>query len=328
MPVPHQPDDGRDDVDPTGIRELLASLPDPGPMPEDLVRRIQARLEVERAHQGANGNGGSPSSSAPAGSAVTRADNVLDLAAERSHRRPARTIGVLGAAAAGLLVTTVAVTQFMGASGDAGTADTAASYPSLSRDTSAGDASDAAGAGEADDAPADDDGAALDPVEEDGAEEGAAGADQDGAEEGAGADLDGQLGAAEDAATDAGDGQLSMIAPELGGPLWVLPPLGPVTADDLTQTFLTALDDTDLAHVDDDLTLQQARSCWQVLAGEHSFDTHVAARAQFVPSSGEARPAVALMGMHEDGTGEAWVLPNDCTGDARVDIISGPHPVD
>lgn len=34
--------------DPTGIRALLSSLPDPGPMPADLVARILASLEDER----------------------------------------------------------------------------------------------------------------------------------------------------------------------------------------------------------------------------------------------------------------------------------------
>ena len=33
--------------DPTGMRALLASLPDPGPMPDDLVARISAALEAE-----------------------------------------------------------------------------------------------------------------------------------------------------------------------------------------------------------------------------------------------------------------------------------------
>lgn len=33
--------------DPTGMRALLSSLPDPGPMPDDLVARISAALEAE-----------------------------------------------------------------------------------------------------------------------------------------------------------------------------------------------------------------------------------------------------------------------------------------
>ena len=35
--------------DPTGIHDLLASLPDPGPMPEHLVSRITASLAAERS---------------------------------------------------------------------------------------------------------------------------------------------------------------------------------------------------------------------------------------------------------------------------------------
>lgn len=39
------------DADPTGMRALLSSLPDPGPMPEHLVARIQAALQEERERQ-------------------------------------------------------------------------------------------------------------------------------------------------------------------------------------------------------------------------------------------------------------------------------------
>lgn len=40
-----------DDEDPTGVQQLLATLPDPGPMPADLVDRITASLAVEQAHR-------------------------------------------------------------------------------------------------------------------------------------------------------------------------------------------------------------------------------------------------------------------------------------
>ena len=43
---PGQPDP---DDDPTGVRALLASLPDPGPMPADLVSRITASIAAEHA---------------------------------------------------------------------------------------------------------------------------------------------------------------------------------------------------------------------------------------------------------------------------------------
>ncbi len=49
MSAPHEfhPDSVEDD--PTGMRDLLSSLPDPGPMPEDLVARITASLASEQA---------------------------------------------------------------------------------------------------------------------------------------------------------------------------------------------------------------------------------------------------------------------------------------
>jgi hypothetical protein len=40
---------GGDDLDPTGIRALLSSLPDPGPMPADLVDRINASIAAEQS---------------------------------------------------------------------------------------------------------------------------------------------------------------------------------------------------------------------------------------------------------------------------------------
>ena len=46
MSHPHD-DDARVEHDPTGVRDLLAALPDPGPMPADLVARIEAALADE-----------------------------------------------------------------------------------------------------------------------------------------------------------------------------------------------------------------------------------------------------------------------------------------
>jgi hypothetical protein len=47
--TPPVPPDGPDDLDPTGIRALLSALPDPGPMPPDLVERINASIAAEQA---------------------------------------------------------------------------------------------------------------------------------------------------------------------------------------------------------------------------------------------------------------------------------------
>lgn len=52
MTTPRPPAEESPDVDPTGMRALLSSLPDPGPMPVDLVERITAALEqqAEKGH--------------------------------------------------------------------------------------------------------------------------------------------------------------------------------------------------------------------------------------------------------------------------------------
>jgi hypothetical protein len=51
--VPPVPSRGPDDLDPTGIRALLGAMPDPGPMPADLVQRIQASIAAEQAARAA-----------------------------------------------------------------------------------------------------------------------------------------------------------------------------------------------------------------------------------------------------------------------------------
>ena len=48
QPPPGTPDP---DDDPTGMRALLSSLPEPGPMPADLVARITASIAAEQQHR-------------------------------------------------------------------------------------------------------------------------------------------------------------------------------------------------------------------------------------------------------------------------------------
>ncbi|MGE9808352.1 hypothetical protein [Janibacter sp. G1551] len=93
---PSSPDD-----DPTGMRDLLRHLPDPGPMPDDLVARIRASLAEEASRP------------------VT-APGVVDLVAERSRRR-----WVLPAAAAAALIA-LGGTALLNLQGPSGGADSAA----------------------------------------------------------------------------------------------------------------------------------------------------------------------------------------------------------
>ncbi|MDO5502110.1 MAG: hypothetical protein Q4G67_02940 [Actinomycetia bacterium] len=50
-PLRRGPGSPDDDVDPTGVRAILAGLPDPGPMPADLIERINASLATEQSER-------------------------------------------------------------------------------------------------------------------------------------------------------------------------------------------------------------------------------------------------------------------------------------
>lgn len=91
QPTPDRPEDLDD---PTGIRALLAGLPDPGPMPAHLVDRINASIVAEQE--------------ARTGSPVASLDE---------RRRPWRRIGLVAAAAA---VAAVAVPALLTGTGPGG----------------------------------------------------------------------------------------------------------------------------------------------------------------------------------------------------------------
>ena len=88
-----EPHDDRTPVehDPTGMRALLASLPDPGPMPEDLVARITAALAAEVETDAGATAPGVPSPATDAGSTTGA---VVPL---RRRRVPLRHLGVAAA---------------------------------------------------------------------------------------------------------------------------------------------------------------------------------------------------------------------------------------
>jgi hypothetical protein len=85
-PVASSPDD-----DPTGVRALLSALPEPGPMPDYLVGRINASLAAEQAQRAAS----------PSGASVT------PLLAAKGHRPGRLLFAMAGAAAAVALVAVV-----------------------------------------------------------------------------------------------------------------------------------------------------------------------------------------------------------------------------
>jgi hypothetical protein len=89
--ITHNPADQPPDDDPTGVRDLLSSLPQPAPMPLYLVERINASLAAEQAQRTAN----------------TSTTSVTPLLAP-TRRRPGRLVfAVAGAAAAVVLFAVV-----------------------------------------------------------------------------------------------------------------------------------------------------------------------------------------------------------------------------
>ena len=253
--------------DPTGIRALLQDLPDPGPMPQDLVARIEARLEVERAHREQEQGRG----------LTARSDEVLDLAAERSHRRPGRTVALLGAAAAGLLVATVSIGELAGTGFSGGPAlDSAAQVPSRAASGTGGDDADAEGAEEM---------------------AGGSGTGPEAAEGGA----DG------DAEDDGDEGAVLLGAPP--EEVVVLADLGSVRPGDYRQVILEHMDDeaARTAAGADPLSKVGAQRCWDAMGPPQPWSVLRAAPAQL-----DGRPVVVLLGT-EGSAGEAAVLPWSCT---------------
>lgn len=98
----HDADDAAHEPDPTGMRDLLAGLGDPGPMPDELVERIRARLEAEDQGRGEPTTGSTGSTAAPA--TVTHAPFGSDRESRASGRTPRTGRWILGAAAAAAVV--------------------------------------------------------------------------------------------------------------------------------------------------------------------------------------------------------------------------------
>ncbi|WP_156822666.1 hypothetical protein [Demetria terragena] len=85
-----------DEQDPTGVRELLASLPDPGPMPDHVMNDITAALQREQQQRSGDQSNVSPLV------ARSHADSAGSSSAHPGRRGPTwlRPLAAVGAAAA------------------------------------------------------------------------------------------------------------------------------------------------------------------------------------------------------------------------------------
>jgi hypothetical protein len=93
--IPSSSEPTRDD-DPTGVRALLSSLPDPDPMPKHLVDRINASLAAEQAQRATSFSGAS----------------VTPLLATARRRRARLLFAIAGAAAAVAVIAVVGSNMF------------------------------------------------------------------------------------------------------------------------------------------------------------------------------------------------------------------------
>lgn len=281
-----------DELDPTGVRALLANLPDPGPMPEEVVARISQSLQLEQQRRSGGGARSYPLETSRDGSPHDRAEtdsdrHVISLSSERQRRRPGRAILWLGGAAAVALVGTVSVSQFFGESSmDTGVS---AQYPAASdsaeEGADAGAAPDSAGAAgdEAADAPA--------PVVGDGEARGETGS----------------AGALDD------DGSLDVDALEAR----VLTVDGTVLLTDaaLTDRLESWVSARHVSGVTD-WTPAEAVSC--ITAHGLGAD----ATTQFLVSDATWDDQPAMLVVKKDSTVTAWVIDRACD-----DVLSGPVPV-
>lgn len=93
MSHPRDREPAAEDLDPTGVRALLSSLPEPGPMPHDLAERITASLRQEQERRSTGG-----------GASVTPLGSRRERAPSSPHHWLAAAAAVAAVAVAGTVI--------------------------------------------------------------------------------------------------------------------------------------------------------------------------------------------------------------------------------
>ena len=104
--------------DPTGVRDLLSSLPDPGPMPDDVMARVQSALSQEQASRAGTASDNVTPLIGRRTSDTAAADGASPVSdTSRGRRRWLTPVAGLGAAAA-IAVGALGVSQAMKSDSD------------------------------------------------------------------------------------------------------------------------------------------------------------------------------------------------------------------
>lgn len=307
--APIDRDPAAPDPDPTGMRELLAALPDPGPMPPEVAHRITAALQHEQRHRVSHPPQEGMPSPAPERTRrrrLTPAATVGSLDSRR-HSRVPQMLAVAASVAAVALAGVVVLDQV---AGDGSLGDMAAVYWNGDN----GSSSDAAGGGSA----------------EAGAERG--GGDESSEDSLAGAesrqnsgDDTGQEKAAPDAAAKDEAPPGEQLAVPLVDDLRVIAVTDPLTSETFATGVRTALERADapgqVADAQPQLSSRAGQAC-VTATGENLADQ------QWTVSAITLDGDDAVLVVATDRTDRAWALAAQCAvGEPSAPVLLGPVEV-
>lgn len=300
MSTPHKGStNGEHDEDPTGMRDVLASLADPAPMPRQLADRICASLEQEH-----HARLGAMQGQHPAELAHHEA-MVHDFAAEKAHRRPQQWILAGAAALAVGALGLVVVDQFVNTSPDSSSVAAQANQETADNDSGEANPQDSneSGSDAGSRANVDDQGEQAQDNDD------AAAAPQDDA----GAPVDEATGASGLAAL--GDDVFA-----LGAQTLLSSAAAEINGEDIPNGFsLPEALDVQMGDVSP-LDSAEANNCAQA-AGESSGDTWLGLNTTV---NGEE---VVILGDSDEASSpstQAWALDSSCPSNTSAPVLKGP----
>lgn len=310
MSTPINRDPAAPEPDPTGMRELLAALPDPGPMPPEVAQRITAALQHEQRHRMGHPtpeDRPSPEPDHTRRGRLTPAATVGSLDSRRHSRVP----HVLAAAASVAAVALAGVVVLDQVAGDGSLGDMAAVYWNGDN----GSSSDAAGGGSAE--AESDRGGAREQSEDSAA--GAESREKPGTAGESESDPDAGAGAEPEDERESGD----QLAVPLAGDLRVIAVTAPLSSRTFATGVRTAMESADPPSqaADAQLSTRAGQAC-VTATGESMADQ------QWTVSAITLDGDDAVLVVATDRTDQAWALAAQCAvGDSSAPVLLGPVEV-